>query len=162
MLIVFEGIDGAGKRTQVKLLGKTLSERNLNCETISFPAYPTFFGRLIERYLNGEFGPLDQVDPHFSAMLFAGDRLKQKDKMIRALEEGKTLIADRYVAGLEGAHVDAAKVAMSEVRFRHQALCVGSEARDELPAAVVWFRLLPGACPWWRYFPALPAPHRWQ
>jgi len=98
MLIVFEGIDGAGKRTQVSLLSAALAARNIPCESFSFPVYPTFFGRLIERYLNGEFGPLDQVDPHFSAMLFAGDRLKQKDRLLKALQDGKTVLADRYVA----------------------------------------------------------------
>jgi len=98
MLIVFEGIDGAGKRTQVALLAAAIAKRNIPCETISFPVYQTFFGRLIERYLGGEFGPLDQVDPHFSAMLFAGDRLKQKERLVAALDEGKTLLADRYVA----------------------------------------------------------------
>ena len=112
MLIAFEGIDGAGKRTQISLLAKSLAARNFSCETISFPAYPTFFGRLIERYLRGEFGPLDQVDPHFSAMLFAGDRQKQREKILTALEEGRTVLADRYVASNmahQGARVPAAQ-----------------------------------------------------
>jgi len=98
MLIVFEGIDGAGKHTQITRLAAALAAHNTPNEVISFPAYQTFFGRLIERYLNGEFGPLDQVDPHFSAMLFAGDRLKQKNRILAALHAGKTLLADRYVA----------------------------------------------------------------
>ena len=98
MLIVFEGIDGAGKHTQITRLAATLAARNIPAEVISFPAYQTFFGRLIERYLSGEFGPLDQVDAHFSAMLFAGDRLKQRGRIVAALDGGKTLLADRYVA----------------------------------------------------------------
>ncbi len=98
MLIVFEGIDGAGKRTQIARLAAALAARSVPSETISFPVYETFIGRLIERYLGGEFGPLEQVDPHFSAMLFANDRLMQKDRMIRALDAGKTLLLDRYVA----------------------------------------------------------------
>ncbi len=98
MLIVFEGIDGAGKHTQITRLAAALAARNIPAEVISFPVYETFFGRLIERYLRGEFGPLEKVDPHFSAMLFAGDRLKQKGRMLAALEAGKTVLADRYVA----------------------------------------------------------------
>jgi len=98
MLIVFEGIDGAGKNTQITRLAAALAARNLPCESISFPVYATFFGRLVERYLSGEFGPLDHVDPHFSAMLFAGDRLKQREKILGALNAGKTLLLDRYVA----------------------------------------------------------------
>ncbi len=98
MLIVFEGIDGAGKHTQITRLAAALAARNIPTEVISFPVYETFFGRLIERYLRGEFGPLEKVDPHFSAMLFAGDRLKQKGRILTALEAGKTVLADRYVA----------------------------------------------------------------
>jgi dTMP kinase len=112
MFIVFEGIDGAGKRTQIKRLGAALAARNIPCETVSFPVYQSFFGRLIERYLSGEFGPLDEVDPQFSAMLFAGDRLKRRDKILTALEEGKTVLADRYVASNlahQGARVPAAQ-----------------------------------------------------
>ena len=98
MLIVFEGIDGAGKRTQISRLAAALGARGIPSETISFPVYGTFIGRLIERYLAGEFGPLEQVDPHFSAMLFANDRLMQKDRILRTLDSGKTLLLDRYVA----------------------------------------------------------------
>ena len=98
MLIAFEGIDGAGKHTQITRLAAALAARSVPCETLSFPVYDTFFGRLVERYLRGEFGPLDQVDAHFSAMLFAGDRLNQKGRMLRALTAGKTLLVDRYVA----------------------------------------------------------------
>jgi len=98
MLIVFEGIDGAGKHTQITRLAAALAARSIATEVISFPVYQTFYGRMIERYLSGEFGPLDRVDPHFSALLFANDRLKQKARMLTALEAGKTLLADRYVA----------------------------------------------------------------
>lgn len=115
MLIVFEGIDGAGKRTQIARLAAALAVRNISNEVISFPAYQTFFGRLIERYLSGEFGPLDKVDPHFSAMLFAGDRLKQRERIRAALQAGKTLLADRYVASNlahQGSRVPAAQRAV--------------------------------------------------
>jgi len=112
MLIVFEGIDGAGKRTQIMGLAAALAERGIASETISFPVYETFIGRLIERYLGGEFGPLEKVDPHFSAMLFANDRLMQKDRLIRILGAGKTLLLDRYVASNlahQGSRVPAAE-----------------------------------------------------
>jgi dTMP kinase len=112
MLIVFEGIDGAGKHTQITRLAAALAARSIATEVISFPVYQSFFGRLIERYLSGEFGPLDKVDPHFSAMLFAGDRQKQRGRILAALEAGKTLLADRYVASNlahQGSRVPAAQ-----------------------------------------------------
>ena len=96
--IAIEGIDGAGKRTQIDLLREALTRRGADCASISFPRYDSFFGRLVARYLNGEFGPLDAVDPHFAALLYAGDRLDAKPELEAALAAGKTLLADRYVA----------------------------------------------------------------
>jgi len=106
--IVFEGIDGSGKRTQLELLARELGARGMAYETLSFPQYDGFFGKLVARYLNGEFGNLDAVDPHFSALLYAGDRLEAKPAIAAALAAGKTVLADRYVAsnlGHQGARV---------------------------------------------------------
>ncbi len=49
------------------------------------------------QFLNGEFGALEAVDPHFSALLYAGDRLEAKPRIEAALRAGKTLLADRYI-----------------------------------------------------------------
>lgn len=96
-LIVIEGIDGSGKRTQLDLLSKTLEARGLSYVSFSFPRYESSFGRLVARFLNGEFGPLDAVDPHFSALLYAGDRLEAKPELEAALSAGKTILSDRYI-----------------------------------------------------------------
>ena len=97
-LIVIEGVDGSGKRTQTELLSRALTARGIACLTVSFPHYDSFFGRMIGRFLNGEFGDLDAVDPHFAALLYAGDRLEAKPQLESALAAGKTILADRYVA----------------------------------------------------------------
>ncbi len=97
-LIVIEGVDGSGKRTQTELLHKALESRGVSTLTISFPHYDSFFGRMVGRFLNGEFGPLDAVDPHFAALLYAGDRLTAKPQLEAALAAGKTILADRYIA----------------------------------------------------------------
>ena len=52
---------------------------------VSFPHYEGFFGKLVARFLNGEFGALEAVDPHFSALLYAGDRLESKPVIETAL-----------------------------------------------------------------------------
>ena len=65
---------------------------------VSFPNYQGFFGKLVGQFLNGEFGSLQEVDPHFSALLYAGDRLESKLRMEAALAGGKTVLADRYIA----------------------------------------------------------------
>jgi len=64
----------------------------------SFPRYESFFGRLIAQFLNGDFGPLPAVDPHFSALLYAGDRLEAKAELQAALDSGRTVVTDRYIA----------------------------------------------------------------
>ncbi len=95
--IVLEGIDGSGKRTQLDMLARAFASRNVPFAQISFPRYDGFFGKLAARYLNGEFGSLEAVDAHFSALLYAGDRLEAKPKIESDLASGKMLLADRYV-----------------------------------------------------------------
>jgi dTMP kinase len=96
-LVALEGIDGSGKRTQLDLLARALDERGLPIMRISFPRYESFFGKLVGQYLNGDFGPLETVDPHFSALLYAGDRFETKGELESALGTGKIILADRYI-----------------------------------------------------------------
>jgi dTMP kinase len=95
--IVLEGIDGSGKRTQLDMLARALRARGVEFAQISFPRYDGFFGKLVARFLNGEFGPLDAVDPHFSALLYADDRLEAKPEIEAHLAAGRLVIADRYI-----------------------------------------------------------------
>ncbi len=97
-LIAIEGIDGSGKRTQLDLLSKALTQRNVPFYRISFPRYDSSFGQLAGRYLNGDFGPLDAVDPHLSAVLYSGDRFEAKPLLESELASGHAVLADRYVA----------------------------------------------------------------
>jgi dTMP kinase len=97
-LIAIEGIDGSGKRTQLDLLARALDSRGIRTMRISFPRYESSFGKLVARFLNGDFGPLDAVDPHFSALLYAGDRLEARPEIAAALGAGKVVLADRYIA----------------------------------------------------------------
>ena len=68
-LIAIEGIDGSGKRTQVELLTAALRERNHPVFATGFPQYDSWFGKMVGQFLNGELGPLESVDPHFTALL---------------------------------------------------------------------------------------------
>jgi dTMP kinase len=96
-LIALEGIDGSGKRTQLDLLAGEFNARRLATFRISFPRYESLFGKQVGRYLNGEFGPLDAVDPHLSALLYAGDRMEAKPEIEAALLAGQIVLADRYI-----------------------------------------------------------------
>ncbi len=96
-LIVIEGLDGAGKSTQISLLKEWFAVRNLQCRYIHFPRTESpWFGELIARFLRGDFGDLGSVDPYLVAMLYAGDR-KDASTMIETwLEEKYFVILDRY------------------------------------------------------------------
>jgi dTMP kinase len=98
-IIVFEGIDGSGKGTQSKKLYQYLKDKNVKVILLEFPFYEkTFFGKEVGNYLNGKFGKLDEVDPKLSAMLYAGDRFEKKDLIVKKLQQGYTIICDRYVS----------------------------------------------------------------
>jgi dTMP kinase len=110
--IVIEGIDGSGKRTQIEMLWRALTQKQIAAELIGFPNYDGFFGGMVGRFLNGDFGALDAVDPHFSALLFAGDRLQAAPRIRRDLDAGRILLADRYVSSNlahQGSRVPAEK-----------------------------------------------------
>ncbi len=96
-LIAIEGIDGSGKRTQLDLLHKALTARGAQVHATGFPHYDSWFGKMVGQFLNGEFGPLDEVDPRFAALLYAGDRFEARQELSAALEQGKVILADRYI-----------------------------------------------------------------
>jgi dTMP kinase len=120
-LIALEGIDGSGKRTQLDLLAHALETRGLPVQRIAFPRYESTFGKLAGRYLNGDFGPLEAIDPHLSALVYAGDRFEAKGEIESALAAGKIVLADRYIAS----------------NLAHQSERVAPEKRDEFFA---WLR----------------------
>ena len=98
MFIVLEGVDGCGKSTQIANLRKMFADKGMECEYLHFPRFDApYFGDLIARFLRGELGSIEQVDPYIVALLYAGDR-RDAAAMIRGwMEEGKVVICDRYV-----------------------------------------------------------------
>jgi dTMP kinase len=98
MFIVLEGLDGAGKSTQIKKLREMFAERGVASEYIHFPRFDApFYGDLIARFLRGELGSVEQVDPYIVALLYAGDRADMAKQIEAWQAEGKVVIADRYV-----------------------------------------------------------------
>ena len=97
-LIVIEGLDGAGKSTQVELLKELFIERKQKCKHLHFPRTEApYYGELIAKFLRGDFGKLEDVNPYLVAMLYAGDRKDISDEVYGWLNDGYYVLADRYV-----------------------------------------------------------------
>ena len=98
MLVVLEGLDGAGKSTQVKKLRSYLEDLWGSLEYIHFPRYDApVYGDLISRFLRGDFGNNEQVHPQLVALLFAEDRHGAAPQMKNTLNTGGHVLLDRYV-----------------------------------------------------------------
>ncbi len=98
--IVFEGIDGAGKSTQVNLLGEWFREKGYDVVITKEPT-DTAFGKLIRKLVltGGKEGIIDgaRISHEAEALLFAADRAEHVNKLIKpALKAGKIVISDRY------------------------------------------------------------------
>ena len=71
-IIVIEGsCDGVGKSTQYNMLYEHLIKDGLSVFCHKFPSYNTNQGKLVEMYLNGEFGDVKDLSPYFVNSLFA-------------------------------------------------------------------------------------------
>lgn len=98
MLVVLEGLDGAGKSTQVRKLKEYLESVRGSLDYIHFPRYESpVYGGLIGKFLRGGFGSLDSVHPQLVALLFAEDRHAALPEIRDALDKGSTVLLDRYV-----------------------------------------------------------------
>ena len=98
MLVVLEGLDGAGKSTQVKKLRTYLESLFGTLEYIHFPRYDApVYGNLISRFLRGDFGSNETVHPQLVALLFAEDRHGAAPGMKQTLSNGGHVLLDRYV-----------------------------------------------------------------
>lgn len=97
MFIVFEGIDGSGKTTQVKLLSQKLDRLKIKHILTSEPSSGAI-GQFI-RSKEKEYSHKSSRDMTSAAwqMLFWADRIDNYESTINpALEAGKIVICDRY------------------------------------------------------------------
>lgn len=107
-LIVIEGTDGSGKKTQTNLLVEKLRSQGFKTRSFAFPQYGLESARMIEGYLNDSFGPADSVNPHAASLFYAIDRFALAKELDKSLKEGFVIILDRYVdsnAGHQGGKI---------------------------------------------------------
>jgi dTMP kinase len=97
-LIVLEGLDGAGKSTQLTFLKRLVAELGHSSKFLHFPRVDTpVFGERIAAFLRGDLGAQDEVDPYAVALLFAGDRADAGEMLAEWLGKGEFVFLDRYV-----------------------------------------------------------------
>lgn len=93
--IAFEGIDGSGKSTQVRILAKRLKTQGNSCYTTMEPT-DSPIGSLIHQIMTGRI----RADNKAIAALFVADRLdhllNDVDGIVSKVNEGITVLTDRY------------------------------------------------------------------
>ncbi len=122
-LIVIDGIDGAGKTTQAQMLVTRLNESGAKSVYIHFPCYDTFFGGLVRRFLDGEFGTVDAVSPYLASVLYALDRWDMMDELREHLCAGTHVVLDRYISSNlahQGAKMSGAKARQAFLTFARE------------------------------------------
>ncbi len=96
--VVIEGLDGSGKSTQIRMLRKYLEEQKIQFKYLHFPRTEApVYGDLISRYLRGELGKINSLNPYLAALLYAGDRNDAKGLINDWQEKGYFILLDRYV-----------------------------------------------------------------
>jgi dTMP kinase len=93
-LIAFEGVEGAGKSTQLDLLGRALEGRSREVVVTREPG-GTPAGERVRSLL---LDPTVELRPRAEALLFAAARAELVERVIRpALERGAVVLCDRYL-----------------------------------------------------------------
>lgn len=91
--ITFEGIDGSGKSTQLRMLSSELRLRGFDVLTTMEPGGTPLGRRLREAFLETE----ENVSPLAELLLFAADRAQHVNLLIKpSLEQGRIVISDRF------------------------------------------------------------------
>lgn len=91
-LIVFEGCDRSGKTTQCKKLIESLNNKGITAEFLCFPDRSTTIGKVIDSYLKKE----EELPDTTIHLTFAANIWEKQPKIKSALENGVTLVIDRY------------------------------------------------------------------
>lgn len=93
MFICFEGIDGAGKSTQARMLQQRLRQDNLDVELVADPG-TTQIGTAIRQILLHNDAP---ISSHAQLLLFSAARAELATYIKDRLKTGATVVCDRWI-----------------------------------------------------------------
>lgn len=92
--IVFEGPDGSGKSTQIANLSQRLRKYNIPFKSYKYPDRNSLItGSVLDSYLKKKIYLSDNV----AQLLFSANRFETQEEIIKLLNSGVTVLADRYV-----------------------------------------------------------------
>jgi dTMP kinase len=112
-LIVFEGGEGSGKSTQLRLLSTTLTAHAVNHVCLREPGGTTLGGEVRRILLD----PASDITPRAEALLFMASRAELVEREIRpALERGDAVLLDRFFLSTYAYQIGGHLLAESEVR----------------------------------------------
>jgi dTMP kinase len=92
LIIVIEGSDQAGKKTQSDLLAKTFKKNKMKTKIFSFPDYTTPLGKEISKFLRGK----RKFPPQVIHCLLAANRWEKLEQIKKAHAQNSILIMNRY------------------------------------------------------------------
>src|SRR5689334_15952442 len=93
MFITFEGIDGCGKSTQLRLLAQRLEESGLCVCTTREPGGTELAERIRDHLLHST----QPMDPRAELLLFGASRAQHVNQIIRpALARAEYVLSDRF------------------------------------------------------------------
>ena len=99
LYLVIEGIDGAGKETQTRLLKEYLKSLGKKVVTQSFPNYVSDGCKPVQMYLDGKLSKTaNEVNAYQSSVLFAVDRFCTMTQLSKTIDNDSVVVFDRYVS----------------------------------------------------------------
>eukprot|EP00736_Rhodelphis_marinus_P014535 Rmarinus@m.8648 len=128
--IVLEGMDRSGKSTQVQRLTEKLVTEGISVENMRFPDRSTTIGQMINAYLTNATDLADQS----IHLLFSANRWELQRKIESMLQNGTTIICDRYAFS---------GVAYTSAKGLDLDWCMSPEEGLPAPDAVLFLQLPP-------------------
>lgn len=98
IFLTIEGTDGSGKATQSALITYELRKHGHSVLKCNFPRYAEPSAWFVTEYLNGNFGTLEEISAQKASLFYALDRFAAAKEITIALEKGRIVISDRFVA----------------------------------------------------------------